>query len=54
MVVRNPDGQEARLPAAFSVTDTCGNGAAAAITELLAALGLVSLAGRRLKRGARP
>ncbi len=52
VVVTNPDGQEARLVGGFSVTDACGQGAAASISVFAGVLGLLSLAGstRLLRR----
>jgi photosystem II stability/assembly factor-like uncharacterized protein len=45
VVVVNPDGQEARLPGAFTVTSACGTGSGAALLMLGLTLGLLSLAG---------
>ncbi|MEW6554125.1 MAG: YCF48-related protein [Actinomycetota bacterium] len=45
VVVVNPDGQEARLPGAFTVTSPCGAGSGAALLMLGLTLGLLSLAG---------
>ena len=45
VAVTNPDGQQARLPGAFTVTSPCGSGSGAGMLMLGAALGLLSLAG---------
>lgn len=45
LVVENPDGQEARLPGAFTVTSACGAGSGTALLVLGLTLGLLSLAG---------
>ena len=45
VVVRNPDGGEARLPGAFTVTAACGQGASAALLVFGVTMGLLSLAG---------
>jgi len=45
VVVRNPDGSEARLAAGFRVTNICGGGAAASLSLFGVFMGLVSLAG---------
>ncbi len=45
VVVRNPDGQEARLVGGFTVTSICGQGASASMLALGLTLGLLSLAG---------
>jgi IPT/TIG domain len=51
VVVENPDGQEARLPAAFTVDPLCGTGSGAALIMLGLTLGLLSLAGTaRMRR----
>lgn len=50
VVVRNGDGKEVRFTGGFSVTNACGQGGAASISVLAAALGLISLAGLGLKR----
>jgi len=54
VVVTNPDGREARLPGAFTVTSMCGQGSGTALLALGLTLGLLSLAGtagvRRRKR----
>jgi len=56
VVVTNPDGQEARLPGAFTVNSMCGQGSGTALLALGLTLGLLSLAGtagvrrRRKKR----
>ncbi len=52
VVVTNPDGQEARLQGAFTVTSPCGAGSGTALLMLGLTLGLLSLAGSvRLRRG---
>lgn len=52
VVVRNPDGSEARLEDCFTVNPTCGQGSGAALLMLGLTLGLLSLAGSsRLLRG---
>lgn len=43
VVVKNPDNQEARLAAAFSVTNACGGGAGASLAVFGAVMGLLSL-----------
>lgn len=45
VVVANPGGEEARLAAAFSVTNICGQGAGATLLPLGLLLGLLSLGG---------
>jgi photosystem II stability/assembly factor-like uncharacterized protein len=45
VVVRNPDGQEARLVGGFTVTSICGQGAITGMLMLGLTLGLLSLAG---------
>jgi hypothetical protein len=45
VVVRNLDGQEARLVGGFSVTNVCGGGAGASLAVFGAVMGLLSLAG---------
>ena len=45
VVVTNPDGQEARLQGAFTVTSPCGAGSSTALLMLGLTLGLLSLAG---------
>jgi len=51
VVVTNTDGQEARLPGAFTVTSACGEGSGTALLMLGISLGLLSLAGSsRLRR----
>jgi hypothetical protein len=52
VVVRNPDGQVARLEDGFTVTSACGQGTGSAVMMLGLTLGLLSLAGstRLLKR----
>jgi len=55
VVVINPDGGEASLPGAFTVTPMCGQGSVTALLMLGLSLGLLSLAGtagvrRRRKR----
>ena len=45
VVVINPDGSEARLEDAFTVTPVCGSGGGAALLMLGLSLGLLSLAG---------
>ncbi|MEW6554124.1 MAG: hypothetical protein AB1384_07545 [Actinomycetota bacterium] len=54
VVVANPDGDEARLPGAFTVSSLCGAGSGAALLMLGLTLGLLSLAGTagwRRRRG---
>ncbi len=46
VVVMNPDGKEARLPAGFTVTSPCGAGGGAAVLLLGLALGFFSLAAK--------
>ena len=53
VVVRNPDGKEARYLGGFSVTaptNVCGQSAGASISVLAAAFGLMSLAGLGIRR----
>jgi hypothetical protein len=53
VVVRNPDGSEARLAGAFTVNAPCGQGAPAMLLALGVMMGLLSLAGAgglRLRR----
>jgi len=55
VVITNPDGGEARLPGAFTLTSMCGQGSGTALLALGLTLGLLSLAGtaglrRRRKR----
>jgi photosystem II stability/assembly factor-like uncharacterized protein len=45
VVVVNPDGQQASLPGAFTVTSPCGAGSGGALLVLGLTLGLLSLAG---------
>jgi hypothetical protein len=45
VVVTNPDGDEARLPAGFTVEPLCGAGSGTALLMLGLTLGLISLAG---------
>ena len=45
VVVTNPDGEETRLPAGFTVDPLCGNGSGTALLMLGLTLGLLSLAG---------
>jgi hypothetical protein len=45
VVVRNPDGGEARLVQRFRVTDACGGGAGASLSLFAGMMGLLSLAG---------
>ncbi len=57
VVVANPDGGEARLPAGFTVTSACGAGSGAALLVLGLTLGLLSLAGTagaRKRKRAKP
>jgi photosystem II stability/assembly factor-like uncharacterized protein len=49
VVVRNLDGQEARLPGAFTITDACGQGGGTSITLFAGLVGFLSLAGFGLK-----
>lgn len=49
LVVTNPDGEEARLRGAFTVTSACGAGGGAAVLCLGLALGLLSAAGTARK-----
>lgn len=54
VVVRNPDGREARLGQGFRVTDACGGGAGASISVFAGLMGLLSMAGYGLSaRGPR-
>jgi len=50
VVVENPNGQEARLPSAFTVDPFCGTGSGTALLMLGLTLGLLSLAGTARKR----
>jgi photosystem II stability/assembly factor-like uncharacterized protein len=45
VVVKNPDGQEAKLAGGFTVTSQCGSGSGAGVLALGLTLGLLSLAG---------
>ncbi len=45
VVIKNPDGVEARLEDSFTVTSACGSGSGAALLMLGVTLGLLSLAG---------
>jgi hypothetical protein len=45
VVVTNPDGQEGRLPGAFTITSACGAGSGTGMMMLGVSLGLLSLAG---------
>lgn len=53
VVVKNSDGQEGRLVGGFSITNACGQGAAASVSVFAGLLGLLSLAGFKRKRRAR-
>ena len=50
VVVKNPDGQEARLTGGFTVSAGCGQGTGASISVLAATLGILSLAGLGFRR----
>jgi len=50
VVVENPNGQEARLPSAFTVDPFCGTGSGTALLARGLTLGLLSLAGTARKR----
>jgi photosystem II stability/assembly factor-like uncharacterized protein len=50
VVVTNPDGQEARLPGAFTVNSLCGSGSGTALLMVGLTLGLLTVAGTARKR----
>jgi len=50
LIVKNPNGQEAKLAGGFSITDACGQGAGASIVVLAGMMSLLSMAGLGFRR----
>jgi len=53
LIVKNPNGQEAKLAGGFSITDACGQGAGANITVFAGIMGLLSMAGLGFRKRGR-